>query len=76
MKTRIAIDPNIRVRGNGTYAGLEDANGPLAVGDAVEVFEPESGLAGQGSVTGVDNERELVYLSVEWASLMLQLGRG
>lgn len=69
MKTRIAIDPNIRVRGNGTYAGFEDADGPLVVGDIVEVFEPESGLAGQGNVADVDNERELVYLSVEWASL-------
>ncbi|GHE41985.1 hypothetical protein GCM10017673_50230 [Streptosporangium violaceochromogenes] len=69
MKTRIAIDPNIRVRGNGTYAGFEDADGPLAVGDIVEVFEPESGLAGQGNVADVDNERGLAYLSVEWASL-------
>lgn len=69
VKTRIAIDPNIRVRGTGTYAGFEDADGPLAVGDVVEVFEPESDLVGKGSVTDVDAERELVYLSVEWASL-------
>jgi hypothetical protein len=67
--TRIAIDPNIRVRGNGTYAGFEDVTGPIKPGDEVEVYEPESGLVGQARVTEIDAARELVYLSVEWSSL-------
>ena len=66
---RIAIDLNIRVRGNGTYAGFEDVTGPIAVGDQVEVFETESSLVGRGRVTEIDGERELVYLSVDWSSL-------
>jgi hypothetical protein len=67
--TRIAIDPNVRVRGNGTYAGFEDVAGPIAVGDQVEVYEAESNLVGVGRVTEIDGERELVYLSVDWSSL-------
>lgn len=67
--TRVAIDPNIRVRGNGTYAGFEDVTGPIAVGEEVEVYEPEGGLVGTGRVTEIDGSRELVYLSVDWASL-------
>jgi len=68
-RTRVAIDPNVRVRGNGTYAGFEDVTGPIAVGEVVEVCEPESGIAGEGKVTEIDGDKELVYLSVEWSSL-------
>lgn len=67
--TRVTIDPNVRVRGNGTYAGFEDVTGPIAVGDLVEVYEAESSLVGQGRVTEIDVEPELVYLSVDWSSL-------
>jgi len=67
--TRVTIDPNVRVRGNGTYAGFEDVTGPMAVGETVEVHEPESGLVGVGSITEIDGDRELVYLSVDWSSL-------
>jgi hypothetical protein len=74
-RTRVAIDPNVRVRGNGTFASLEDATGPLSAGDAVEVYEPESGLAGDGVVTEVDKDRELVYLSVDWPSLAITPSR-
>lgn len=69
MAARIAIDPNIRVRGNQTYAGLEDVEGPIVVGGRVEVYERESGLTGPGEVVEVDRERRLVYLTVEWAKL-------
>lgn len=68
-RTRVVIDPNVRVRGNGTYAGFEDVTGPIALDEAVEVYEPESGLAGKGRVTDIDGQRELVYLSVDWSSL-------
>lgn len=68
-QTRVAIDPNVRVRGNGTYAGFEDVDGPMAVGDDVQVYEPESGLVGEGRVTEIDRDRELIYLSVDWSTL-------
>jgi hypothetical protein len=69
MRSRVRIDLNVRVRGNGTYTGLEDVFGPIAVGDIVEIFEPESSLAGPGRITDIDFETRLVYLTVEWASL-------
>jgi hypothetical protein len=68
-KTCIAIDPNVRIRGNATYAGFEDVEGPMAVGEQVEVYEAESGLTGEGRVTEIDADRKLVYLSVDWSSL-------
>ena len=67
--TRVEIDLNVRVRGNGTYAGFEDVQGPLAVGMDVEVYESESGLTGPGRVTEIDAAKELVFLSVEWGAL-------
>lgn len=67
--TRVEIDLNVRVRGNWTYTGLEDADGPVEVGDIVQVFEPESGLEGHGRVEEVDEARQLIYLSVDWASV-------
>ncbi len=73
-RTRIAIDPNVRVRGNGTYAGFEDVDGPLALHLPVQVHEPESGLVGTGVITEIDPARELVYLSVDWSSLRAEAG--
>lgn len=70
--TRIEIDPNVRVRGNGTRAGFEDVYGPIAVNMQVEVFEPESGLVGPGRVTEIDAVKRLVFLSVEWSKLREQ----
>lgn len=67
--TRIEIDPNVRVHGNDTRAGLEDVEGSLAVGLVVEVYESESGLVGTGCVTEIDSTKGLVYLSVDWSSL-------
>lgn len=72
MGTRVMIDPNVRVRGNGTYSGFEDVDGQMIVGELVEVYEPESGLVGSGRITEIDVERELVFLSVDWASLKNQ----
>jgi hypothetical protein len=67
--TRVEIDLNVRVRGNLTYAGFEDADGPVAVGQPVEVFESESGLAGRGTVSEIDWDARLIYLRVAWAQL-------
>lgn len=69
QRTRVEIDLNVRVRGNDTFVGFDDVSGPVAVGESVEVYESESGVAGEGRVTEIDSERELVYLSVDWASL-------
>jgi len=69
MTARIAIDLNVRVRGNQTYAGLEDVQGDIAAGSTVEVYEPESGLAGPAEVVEVDLEKQLVYLAVDWHAL-------
>lgn len=70
MTVRIAIDPNIRLPGNQTFAGFEDVQRfPIHVGMEVEVYEEESGVHGHGSVASIDEERELVYLNVEWSSL-------
>lgn len=67
--TRVEIDLNVRMRGDWTFSGLEDANGPVEVGDVVEVYETESGLAGLGRVEEVDMVSRLVYLSVDWSAL-------
>lgn len=70
---RIRIDPNVRVRGNHTYAGFEDVEGldpaGLHVGEVVTVYEPEAGLRGQGSVVEVDPVKSLVVVAVDWSSL-------
>lgn len=71
MTSRIAIDPNVRVRGNETYAGFEDVEGVVGVDDDVEVWEPEIGLTGLGRITDIDADRRLIYLAVDWASLRL-----
>lgn len=69
MTARVAIDPNVRVRGNQTYAGLEDVQGTVVAGSHVQVYEPESGLTGPAEVTEIDHERRLVYLAVDWGKL-------
>lgn len=66
--TTIVIDLNVRTP-NGTYAGFEDANGPVEVGDVVNVVERESGMFGGALVTGVDENLRLIYLSVAWGTL-------
>jgi hypothetical protein len=68
-RTRVEIDLNVRVRGNDTFVGFEDLSGPVAVGEIVEVYESESGVAGEGRVTEIDGDAELVYLSVDWPSI-------
>jgi hypothetical protein len=69
VKTRIRIDPNIRVRGNHTLAERHDVDGPILVGTAVEVYEPEADIVGNGRVVEVDTDRDLIVLAVDWPSL-------
>lgn len=72
--TRIAIDPNVRVRGNLTYAGFEDVYGDLPLDGQVEVFEPEAGICGSALVVEVDTVNSLIYLDVDWSSLRAVVG--
>ncbi|MEE2056268.1 hypothetical protein [Rhodococcus artemisiae] len=75
MTTTLAIDPNVRVERNETYAGFEDVLsgrlGDVHEGDVVTVTEPESGLTGQGTVSRIDSIKELVYIAVDWKSLSI-----
>lgn len=66
--TRVAVDLNVRTRG-GTYSGVEDADGPLTVGQAVTAYEAETGVEGPATVTSIDHAQRLVYLAVDWAAL-------
>lgn len=67
--SRVEIDPNVRVRGNQTFTGMDNVYGPIAVGQAVQVFEPEADIVGDGWVTDIDTKKNLVYLRVMWSSL-------
>lgn len=75
MTVRIVIDPNVRVRGNKTYAGFEDvltrtrmttADRPVQPGDKVLAVEPESSIVTDATVVDVDYERKIIYLAVDW----------
>lgn len=67
--SRVEIDPNVRVRGNQTFTGMDNVYGPIAVGQAVQVFESEADIVGDGWVTDIDTKKNLVYLRVVWSSL-------
>ena len=66
---RVEIDPNIRAKGNQTLADYGDADGPLSVGKPVRVYESEAGIAGDGVVTEIDEQKRLAILRVDWPSL-------
>lgn len=68
-RTRVEIDPNVRVRGNQTFSGLEDVDGPVAVGDTVTVYEPEADLEGHGEITEINYDKQLVWIRVVWSSV-------
>ena len=72
--TWVDIDPNVRVRGNQTYAGFDDVRGMMMVNEAVEVREREAGLVGVARIVDLDKEAELIYLEVDWKSLRPSLG--
>ena len=67
MSLSFTIDPNIRVRGNQTYADITDARGVLpGIGEHVEARESESGMTWPAVITDVDVTKGLVYLEVTW----------
>ncbi|MFL0287196.1 hypothetical protein ACJH6H_18225 [Mycobacterium sp. SMC-21] len=72
MLTEVHIDLNVRVAGNQTRSGFEDVKGgPVpGVGDRVVVRESESDVIGFGQVTRVLDDARLIYLAVDWKSLV------
>jgi hypothetical protein len=68
VTVRVTVDLNVRVRGNQAYSTVEDADGPVAVGDKVLAVEQETGVWADATVTEVDGARGLVYLAVDWGS--------
>lgn len=64
----VVIDPNVRVRGDQTFTGIEQADGPLVVGDQVLCREPEEGIDWDGTVTEIEETGGLVYIAVDWES--------
>jgi hypothetical protein len=80
QRPRIEIDPNVRVRGNKAYAGFEDVQAagqltrtrlrgiPVSAGQRVLAWEPEDDIVTDAVVVDMDEDRQLIYLAVEWGS--------
>jgi hypothetical protein len=73
MRTRIEINPNLRIDGDLTIVDLdEDVYGEEpGIFEAVEVFEPASGMVGKGWVTAIDRVERTITLTVDWANLSI-----
>jgi hypothetical protein len=67
--TRIEIDLNALDDEGLTRARIEDADGEIAVGDDVLVFESEDGLIAPAKVTRADVSSGYVFLTVDWDNL-------
>lgn len=65
----VRIDPNVRFNGSQTLADPEDFEGEIVIGSRVRVYEPESGLIGDGVAADFDEDRQLLILDVDWSSL-------
>jgi hypothetical protein len=69
---RIAIDPNVRTKGNETFSGFGDVFGDVETlnpGDWVTVMCEETDVIGDAKVSCIDFERKHIYLAVDWSSL-------
>ncbi|MDP9075349.1 MAG: hypothetical protein M3N98_14540 [Actinomycetota bacterium] len=69
MTAVVTIDPTVRVRGDGTCVSFDRVIGPMDIGTDAMVIDPVSGHVGDGQITDVDQEAQLVYLTVDWDSL-------
>ncbi len=69
MTTRVLIDRNTQVRGDQAYVGSGDFDGVPVPGAPVEIVERETGLTGPAQVTEVDQEHQLVRLTVDWSQV-------
>ena len=68
MTVRIEIDLNQRTPDNLVPAWREDADGDMAVGDTVTVFEPEDGVCAPAVVRRTFPTGR-VHLQVHWPQL-------
>lgn len=62
------VDQGVLVRGGLAVADPRDTDGPVAVGDAVRVRDPRSGLTGRGRVVEINRLTLRLYLEVDWGS--------
>lgn len=75
----VEVDLNVRVKGGQTFYGFEevrpgmatrartwDASGPARVGDKVLAIQSDDAICADAQIVGLDRERHLVYLTVDW----------
>lgn len=65
----VRIDPNIRVCGGQTIAEPGDISGEVVLGCPVWVYEPEAGVIGEGVAVSFDEDKQLLFIDVDWPSL-------
>lgn len=68
-RARVEIDPNVRLGRDRTFVGFEDVHGIIAPGMEVDVFSG-NWLAGTATVDEVNQAARLVYLRLDWSSLV------
>jgi hypothetical protein len=70
---RIEIDLNVRLGQTMTFAGFEDLYGcepdQLGLCMPITVCERESEVEGSAMVVGIDYDKCLVYVQLEWSRL-------
>lgn len=70
--TRAVFNPNLRTAQGLAILDVEDVDGELVVGQAIDVIEPVSGLRGPATVVEVSGR--LAYVDVAWDRLRLRTG--
>ena len=72
---RIEIDLNVRNDKGLTRAALRDTHGAVvAVGDLVQVFEPDEDVEAPASVVEISKDGQFAFLDVKWNELRRSTG--
>lgn len=66
---RVQIDLNVRLGRTRTFSAFRHCDRIPAVGEPVVVYEPEAGIEGPAVCSGIDEDKQLVYLDVDWPGL-------
>lgn len=69
LPARIEIDYNQRDHNGHTPARFDHCDRIPELGETVTVHQPEDGTEGDATVAGIDEDRGIVRLDVDWASL-------
>jgi hypothetical protein len=69
LRARVRIDYNTRDRLGRVRARFDVCDRIPAVGEHVTVYAPDDGTETDAVVTGLDEDRELIYLDVAWSDL-------